>query len=318
MEGKCALCRNCRPLQNSHFYPKFVYRIVNSIKKKGTEKTLISQNGEAQSLFREIKKYLLCNDCEKKFSRGGENGFAKLFAPCKDGGTQLLYNYAKGLYDRELYSCHTISGVSNKEVIYFATSIFWRATFEWYGYQSLKLDDGLVYEMECFLRDEVYPESYIIMSVPINMIEQYSFVFPKKYERKDIFNGDFFYFTMFSHCFILMSRGNVCKYIGKDFKDKVCHLNSFVLQRGIMKEFLRNYRQKKHREGMKYSTEVEWMKKHIYNTYENHFTTFKEDSSIYYLIEKEGVIKYWEFIVETGRIDYSEKYLNYGGKSDKT
>ena len=70
-KGICNLCENERELAESHIIPKFVFRWMKNTGGKYF-RTILNPNKRLQD---GIKKHLLCNECEQKFSK-----YEKLFA----------------------------------------------------------------------------------------------------------------------------------------------------------------------------------------------------------------------------------------------
>ena len=75
MIGLCALCREMRDLCDSHYLPKSVYRIINkSHEPHDSSPVIVDVPGQAAfHSNRQLRKHLLCLDCEGRFSRHGEN-----------------------------------------------------------------------------------------------------------------------------------------------------------------------------------------------------------------------------------------------------
>jgi hypothetical protein len=102
MLGKCKLCGNKDKLKESHIIPKFVYKWMKETG-SGYIRTAINPNIRYQD---GSKKYLLCQDCESRFSNA-ETYFSKtIFYPYLNEGKQ------KFSYDKRL--------------MYFLVSVLWR------------------------------------------------------------------------------------------------------------------------------------------------------------------------------------------------
>ncbi|MBD8108675.1 hypothetical protein [Erwinia persicina] len=314
----CALCLKEKELMDSHFFPKFVYRSMNKIKKDKTEKILLKNDRSAAPLFHEIKKFFLCSCCEKKLNINGEDYTARLITPSKNLPPKINIIYSKNLPCNILYHTSQIEDLDNEKIVYFATSMFWRALSDWYGYCALKFPENIISDMRNVLYYKVKPSSYIIISMPLFLFEQYSIIFPKKYQRKDIYNGDFYYFTIFNSCFILMNKEIFMKYYDlNSLKDSLYHMKNDILEIGIMKEFIHNYRKKISNDGMKYSTDVSWILKYIYNNNCNFKGNYKLLFNINAMLTVEGTYRYFYFIANTGSMDYSKTYFKPPNKSTK-
>jgi hypothetical protein len=134
--GVCKLCLQTKDLQNSHYMPKGAYKINRAPALKNASPVVLSDEQLLQSTA-QISDYLLCSDCEQKFSRNGEawvlnnvpRNYGEKFpildalnaeAPLLvDGGTKLYAGAKVKLIDME-------------RVVYFALSVFWRgAVRQW-------------------------------------------------------------------------------------------------------------------------------------------------------------------------------------------
>jgi hypothetical protein len=70
--GKCKLClADGVELQDSHFLPKGVYRILRDDGAPNPHPWIISERKTAQISF-QLKAHLLCRDCEQRLSKQGE------------------------------------------------------------------------------------------------------------------------------------------------------------------------------------------------------------------------------------------------------
>ncbi|NBM50216.1 hypothetical protein [Proteus sp. G2666] len=268
--NKCALCCNSTEnIRDSHFFPKFVYRELSPMLLEGHEK-IITYRNNANPLFKEIKSYLLCQNCEMLFTQKGENYVAKKWKKNKKTNiSDLLGAYLKRIsITSNLSIFHNITDLDDNYLFYFASSIFWRATFDWAYYDKLKLGANLVDELRNYLLFGTPPKNYKIVSVPIYMVESYSLIFPKKYGRKDFINGNFYYFTMLNHCFILIESYFMNKFlrdINSNVRERLLyHIDSKILQEGILYEFIDNYKKSNRPKGLKYSTNLKWINKYIY------------------------------------------------------
>ncbi|PHM64469.1 hypothetical protein Xsto_03005 [Xenorhabdus stockiae] len=74
---KCALCCKEAKLQESHFIPKFVYKKMNEYKDKDKKIMIVDNKMDNYPVGKQIKKLLLCSNCEGILSKNGESYFAK-------------------------------------------------------------------------------------------------------------------------------------------------------------------------------------------------------------------------------------------------
>lgn len=126
----CALCLQNKPLLASHFLPAAIYK--NLIDPTGLIKNMIASNlSKASEESKQVKQYLLCQDCEIRFQQGGENWvLARRLMP--DGSFELrdLLRQATPAGVREgasFFALNAVPAVEQEQLLYFAASIFWRA-----------------------------------------------------------------------------------------------------------------------------------------------------------------------------------------------
>jgi hypothetical protein len=71
--GTCALCHEQKELRGSHFLPKGLYRLLVLVSKtKNRVPIQQSAKGSLQT-SKQATRRLLCDGCEKRFDRQGEN-----------------------------------------------------------------------------------------------------------------------------------------------------------------------------------------------------------------------------------------------------
>lgn len=86
-QSACALCLQFRDLKNSHIVPSFFGRYLKETSATGFLRGAVSPNKRQQDLARE---FLLCEECEQRFSRW-ENEFSAVALPAlQDDGFQVL------------------------------------------------------------------------------------------------------------------------------------------------------------------------------------------------------------------------------------
>nr|MCG3462962.1 hypothetical protein [Xenorhabdus bovienii] len=82
--SKCALCCKEAKLQDSHFFPKFIYKKMNEYKDKSNQLRFIDNKKNNYNQGNQIKKHLLCKNCEGMLSRNGEDYFARKYFSQED------------------------------------------------------------------------------------------------------------------------------------------------------------------------------------------------------------------------------------------
>lgn len=164
---KCALCDEIKELQLSHIVPKFIGRYLKS--------TAIGniRSGENGRIVQDLEKhYMLCHDCEEKFS-AAEKWFANnVFYPWQKNETDTFN------YDNRLF--------------YFLTSLSWRSLY-------LDILDFVehnvcsVSELETLIKSENLMKDFLLgKSDNIGNIEHHIFFF-ERIENLITNNGMFSY-----------------------------------------------------------------------------------------------------------------------------
>jgi hypothetical protein len=127
--GKCALCLETRELRDSHFLPAGFYRIMRE--GAPNENPVLVNKTSAFMSSAQVKAYLLCGECEQRFSQGGEDWVLK---NCWRSPTEFqlhsMLMAATPLVDEEGFRSFEgarIRGVDTDKLAYFGLSIFWRA-----------------------------------------------------------------------------------------------------------------------------------------------------------------------------------------------
>ncbi len=143
-QGYCKLFRKYKPLQDSHYYPRALYKVLRDIGEKNPNPVLLT-NTTLVRKSQHIKDYVLCHDCEQLFSRKGEQWVARNTFT----GTQfhlqqrLLRAEPVSPTDDErmiAYAGAEIEGVDMEKLVYFGISLFWRASVH-----KWRLLDGFIH-----------------------------------------------------------------------------------------------------------------------------------------------------------------------------
>jgi hypothetical protein len=143
---KCKLCLQTKDLQKSHFLPKGAYKVNRAPALKNPHPVVLSNNKLLQSSA-QLSDYLLCSDCEQRFSANGEawvlgnipRNYGEKFPILdalraeipllEDGGTRL-------------YAGEKVKALDVDKIVYFALSVFWRgAVHEWKSSLHTKAPD---------------------------------------------------------------------------------------------------------------------------------------------------------------------------------
>jgi len=143
--GACPLCkRDGQVLQNSHYHPAAVYRVLREETKANPNPLKLTKRGVLQDSL-QVTDYLLCWDCEQRFNKNGENWF---LAHCWRRGEFRLASILDSATPQPtgpatqtlIYHAARILGPGLNALPYFAASMFWRASaHRWQGTKGIAL-----------------------------------------------------------------------------------------------------------------------------------------------------------------------------------
>src|SRR5213593_1799201 len=71
-EGQCRLCLRHAELRDSHLIPKSVYKLLRNEAFTNPNPYILGRESGGQKST-QIRQYLLCQDCEQRFSARGES-----------------------------------------------------------------------------------------------------------------------------------------------------------------------------------------------------------------------------------------------------
>lgn len=222
---KCQMCNfDVAHICDSHFIPQHVYRRARHIAMQGRSINYIDSRNDAYVLGKELKRHLLCAECEHQLKINGEDYFSKNCLPPADKSdvaklfklacSKLLPLWNDG---GELAADISIgpgfaSEIQMEALYYFAISIFWRGTFEWgSNYRPIEIDKRVKEEMRLYLFDKKsYPLNYQIEVVPAFWTPRFSVVFPTRIKPRGCFLFSIFSFDFYVNLTKVVSRFNDC------------------------------------------------------------------------------------------------------------
>jgi len=131
--GNCHLCGNNDLLQVSHLLPKALYRFVRaSHGGKGNPDLVYSTKTNSWLSSRQVTANLLCLICEQLFNKNGEGW---VLNQCYRGkGSFKLQDTLRNCPpltqspDSLTYTAAAIPSINVTQLVYFASSVFWRAS----------------------------------------------------------------------------------------------------------------------------------------------------------------------------------------------
>src|SRR5579883_236588 len=134
--GICRLCLEDRELQDSHLYPRSLYKALQNEDGGNPNPVLLTTEKFVQKSGH-IKDYVLCHDCEQRLNRYGENWVTRHAFNGRDFPLrEILRGYppVEPTQDDRLvpYAGAEISEIDIDSLIFFGISLFWRASaHEW-------------------------------------------------------------------------------------------------------------------------------------------------------------------------------------------
>lgn len=130
-QQSCRLCLKRSPLQESHFLPAALYRQMMEPGQRNANPVIMTPKIAIQSSH-QMKKPLLCSVCEDRFNRNGETWVLGV-CPRRNGRFPLreLLQKASPIWPKKtllVYAGRDIHGLKLEQLVYFAASVFWRAS----------------------------------------------------------------------------------------------------------------------------------------------------------------------------------------------
>ena len=133
----CALCHEDKELRDSHYLPRAFYRRSHATVNGKTVAPVVMNLEATMYQAAQVKTYLLCSDCEQRFSKLGETS-AGAWSLQNDGTFPLrdLLLQQRPVRKTEAgslwYFGALFEGFRAEEFNYFAASVFWRgAVHSW-------------------------------------------------------------------------------------------------------------------------------------------------------------------------------------------
>jgi hypothetical protein len=141
--GRCGLCRRTRELQDSHLLPAASYKLSRIDARRDPNPVVVSKRRSFMT-SRQVTAYFLCGECEDKFSHNGER---YVFNQCARPGGEFKLCEALGQESPvcvdskfKVYDVTRLVGRQVDRYIYFAASVFWRASAHRWMLEGRALD----------------------------------------------------------------------------------------------------------------------------------------------------------------------------------
>jgi hypothetical protein len=168
---ECKLCRKLKMLCDSHYLPKSSYGLTKAPGLKNPH-PVMSVNGQLKQISDQYRGYVLCEECEGRFSSGGEAWLMPNLPKGENGNCPLqdaLLPLTPSFFGHRL-NRYNVSGVSAFDIpklVYFGMSVFWRGSaHEWKtstGQKAPTVDLGVYQEpMRQFLLGKEFPNNVIL------------------------------------------------------------------------------------------------------------------------------------------------------------
>ena len=128
---KCKLCGLEKPLRNSHYLPKALYKLVRAEQLENPN-PVMSVNGKLVQISDQFRGHVFCANCEDRLNKNGELWTLKNMpqtynsaSPLQAALQSLVPSHVEpGL---KVYNVSNSPGFDLQKLIYFGMSIFWRA-----------------------------------------------------------------------------------------------------------------------------------------------------------------------------------------------
>jgi hypothetical protein len=165
----CKLCRQERELRESHFLPAAVYAQLREASKPNPNPVLIASQ-VSLTTSKQITGRVLCAECEERFSRNGEAWVLGNMSRPEGFPIQDTLAAAKPIQANEnfaYYSSTAMPTINMAALVYFAMSIFWRASAHtWRNVSGVMdgIDLGPFEEpMRTFLLGGAFPSDTVVL-----------------------------------------------------------------------------------------------------------------------------------------------------------
>lgn len=130
--GQCGLCLETRELRNSHLLPAGIWKLSRESSRNVDPNPVIVTKTAALTTSRQVSAYFLCGECEDRVSKNGES---YVLSECARPNGQFglrkkLENCSPIVKQRDyrLFDVGSLLGKNIEKYLYFAGSVFWRAS----------------------------------------------------------------------------------------------------------------------------------------------------------------------------------------------
>lgn len=134
----CGLCLQNKPLRESHLLPRSVYSVLRNL--YGSSSGVVSASstdGSAILTDKHVKSKFLCDECEQMLNRNGEDTVMREYKRSPNNFKLLdkLEQHKPRTIHEEQYWYHAavLNDVDSESYLYFASSVFWKASSRKWG-----------------------------------------------------------------------------------------------------------------------------------------------------------------------------------------
>jgi hypothetical protein len=192
--GICKLCLQEKDLQESHLMPRALYRMARGDSTNGNQDPYVVTKKGRKQTSHQTKDYLLCRECEQRFSKNCEDYVMRLVTK-RSGAFPLLEMLNRVLPtvtgpEWNMYSFADTSTIDRAKIAYFAISVFWRAsahTWEQTNGEKIRIDLGKKYieEIRRYLLGETpVPKNASLQAIACSdILNQRTFFTPRENQK---------------------------------------------------------------------------------------------------------------------------------------
>ena len=192
--NRCALCLEDGELQESHYIPRIYYKRMQKTRKGEKNVLPVLMTAKTTTYYTDqLTARLLCKRCEAAFNDGGEKWAAR--CSLRDLGRFELRHLLLGLKPEHaapecaIYLAGKQPKLRIAELIYFASSVFWRgASHSWtesHSMPRLSLPDWAVEALRTYLLGRTAFPDYISVVLDVQRQPILLFAFPRMEEGTD-------------------------------------------------------------------------------------------------------------------------------------
>lgn len=188
MNGICALCKKPAKLKDSHFMPKAVYRTISKgFPEHGQNMVWITGSDKSAAYTdKQAKKHLLCESCELRFSKNGEDKVIPFMA--RPNGFKLatkIKKFKKLSHVKDETWYFPSSDEIAQNFMYFAISIAWRlSATDWSAFglpetmNSIRKDSMTAFSDFLLGNTDLPENTYLAVYVDNQIVDTPSMGFP--------------------------------------------------------------------------------------------------------------------------------------------